>query len=226
MEIKNKDLKRRLIELSYKYKLSHLGSVLTAVDIIEEIYWAKKPKEKFILSCGHAGLALYCVIEKYLGVNAEKIWLHHGTHPDRCLDCHLDCSTGSLGQGLPISCGLALADRKKNVYCLISDGECSEGSIWEAMRIKDEQKLNNLIVYLNYNRFGAYKETPFPVMLIGDTCPISECEHRQKGNLYYPPNIDRIVVNLVNDFPFLKGLDAHYKIMSEEEYLQAMEILK
>ena len=109
---------------------------------------------------------------------------------------------------------------------MISDGECREGSIWEAIINKDEQKLDNLIVYLNYNGFGAYKKTPFPTMLISDTCPIDNCEHRQKGNLYYPPNIDRIIVSMVNDFPFLTGQSAHYKVMNEEEYKEAMEILK
>src|SRR2546427_251920 len=64
-QMTNKDLKKRIIEISYKNKLSHIGSCLTAVDIIDEIYAIKKPNEKFILSSGHAGLALYCVIEKY-----------------------------------------------------------------------------------------------------------------------------------------------------------------
>ena len=153
----NKDLKRRIIEISYPRKLSHLGSCLTAVDIIDEIFKIKKPEEKFVLSVGHAGLALYVVLEKYLGLNAEKIFEHHGVHPDRCSKCHIDCSTGSLGNGLPIAVGMALADRNKNVYCLISDGECSEGSIWEALRIASEQNLNNLKVYCNFNGWGAYK---------------------------------------------------------------------
>jgi transketolase len=135
----NKNLKKRILEISYKHNLSHLGSCLTAVDIIDEIYAIKKHNERFVLSSGHAGLALYVVIEKYtkgddlgmvLGINAEDIFNHHGVHPDRCSQCGLDASTGSLGQGLPIAVGMALADRSKNVYCLISDGECSEGSVW------------------------------------------------------------------------------------------------
>src|SRR4051812_33407854 len=116
--MKNKDLKKRIIEISYKHKLSHLGSCLTAVDIIDEIFQVKKPNEKFVLSSGHAGLALYVVLEKYekkdfdgnlIPLDAEEIFEHHGTHPDRCKACHLDCSTGSLGQGLPIAVGMALA---------------------------------------------------------------------------------------------------------------------
>ena len=207
-KLKNKDLKRRIIEISYKKKLSHLGSCLTAVDIVDEIFKIKKQDERFVLSSGHAGLGLYTVIEKYLGIDAEKIFEHHGVHPDYCKECHIDCSSGSLGHGLPIAVGMALADRTKNVYCLISDGECSEGSIHEALRIKSEQKLDNLKVYLNYNKWGAYKEIP-----------------------YYPLDLDiywqiKLKETNFDDFPFLKGQDAHYKVMNEEEYKQAMEILK
>lgn len=201
--IRNKDLKRRIIEISYKNKLSHIGSCLTAVDIIKEIYDQKKEDEKFILSSGHAGLALYVVIEEKTRKDAEAIFAHHGVHPDRCSSCFLDCSTGSLGQGLPIGVGMALADRSKNVYCLISDGECAEGSIWEAMRIKHEQKLDNLKVFLNHNGWAAYKPTgpiAFPL----------EMAHR----------------HTTNELPFLEGQDAHYKVMTDDDKSIAMEILK
>ena len=227
MELKNKDLKRRIIEISYKKKLSHLGSCLTAIDIIDEIFKIKKPDEKFVLSSGHAGLALYVVLEKYdkpkyLGdgvydfkglLNAEKMFEHHGVHPDYCKECHIDCSSGSLGNGLAISVGMALADRKKNVYCLISDGECSEGSIWEALRIGEENKLENLKIYININGWGAYKEIDGDKLvnridkIAGDLFP-----------LYRGTDI--------KDFPFLKGQDAHYHVMNEEEYALALQILK
>ena len=212
--IKNKSLKRRIIEISYARKLAHLGSCLSALDIIDEIYSIKKPDEKFILSSGHAGLALYCVIEKYEGLDAEKIFEHHGVHPDRCSDCHLYYSTGSLGQGLPAAVGMALAKREKNVYCLISDGECSEGSIWEALRIAHEQELKNLKVYVNINGFGAYKE-------------IVPWELSQKLNAFtYRPKIN-IKLTDMNDYPeWLRGQQAHYLTLNEEQYKEMMEILK
>lgn len=225
--MKNKDLKRRILDISYIYKLSHLGSCLTAVDIIDEIYATKKPDEKFVLSSGHAGLALYSVLEKYIkpkdlgdGVkdfrtllDAENIWLHHGTHPDRCNECHIDCSAGSLGQGLPIAVGMALADRSKNVYCLISDGECSEGSIWEALRIAKEQKLENLRLYINWNGWAAYKQTDLDLFL--------------KQSAYWSPNkFVYIKRTNVDDFYFLKGQDAHYHVMTEEEYKEGLKLLE
>lgn len=213
MEIKNKDLKKRIIEISYPRKLSHLGSCLTACDIIEEIYQIKKPDEKFILSSGHAGLALYCVIEKHLGIDAEKIFKHHGVHPDRCNQCHIDCSTGSLGQGLPIAVGMALARKDRDVYCLISDGSMMEGSNWEALRIMNDKKVTNLKIYININGWGAYQKIDGKILV-------------DRLAYFSFNNPIEIRVTKSNQFPFLKGQDAHYKIMNEEEYKQAMEILK
>lgn len=149
-------LHARVIEISKKFGLSHVGSNLTSVDIIDEIYGIKDKDEHFVLSCGHAGLALYVVIEKYFGLNAEDIYEQHGTHPSRCTDCHISCSSGSLGHGLPIAIGMAVADRTKNVYCLISDGECFEGSIWESLNAIRKYKVHNLKVYLNFNGWSAY----------------------------------------------------------------------
>lgn len=208
----NKDLKRRLIEISYKYNLIHLGSVLTAVDIIKEIFDIKKPDEKFVLSSGHAGLALYTVLESKGGRNAEEIFNHHGVHPDRCSECGIDCSTGSLGNGLPIAVGMALAARKKNVYVLISDGECSEGSIWEALEVAHEQKLSNLKIYINCNGWGAYKAIQRDHLI-------------QRCVAFTNVNISFVDTN-VNDFPFLEGQKGHYVVMTEDEYKEAMEILK
>jgi transketolase N-terminal domain/subunit len=150
------ELHDRIIEISKKHHLAHLGSTLTAVNIIDEIYKTKQHDEKFILSAGHMGLALFVVIEKYEGVDAESIFLHHGVHPDRCEKCHLYCSTGSLGNGLPIALGMAMADRTKNVYCLISDGEAFEGTIWETANVMRRYSVTNLKVYLNYNSYSAY----------------------------------------------------------------------
>ena len=149
-------LHHRIIEISKNLHLSHVGSCLTACDIIEEIYTAKKKDEKFVLSCGHSGLALYVVLEKHYGLDAEELFLKHGTHPHRDVLDHIHCTTGSLGMGLPIALGMALADRTKNVYCLISDGELFEGTIWESANVIQKYHVSNLKVYLNFNGWSAY----------------------------------------------------------------------
>lgn len=234
----NKDLKKRIIEISYSRKLAHLGSCLTSVDIIDEIFKIKKPDEKFVLSSGHAGLALYVVLEKYLGLNAEEIFEHHGVHPDRCVKCHIDCSSGSLGNGLPIAVGMALADRSKNVYCLISDGECSEGSIWEALRIIEEQKLYNIRIIVNANGWGAYKEIDIAKLFDRLNSVL-----KGKVSFFLASSIisswDNFNWSLRNEdtlvwvahtsseyFPFLKGQKGHYIAMNQEQYGEALGILK
>lgn len=145
----------RIIEISKKHGLSHLGSCLTAVDIIDEIYYGKEDDEPFILSSGHAGLALYVVLEKYYGYDAEALYLKHGVHPNRDLGDKIYCSTGSLGQGITIALGMAMAT-DKNVHCLISDGEAYEGTIWEVGNVIDRYGIKNLKVYCNYNGWSAY----------------------------------------------------------------------
>lgn len=187
------ELHNRIVEISKKLGLAHVGSNLTSVDIIDEIYSARKDDEPFILSCGHAGLALYVVIEKHYGINAEDIFAHHGTHPERCEKCKIYCSTGSLGHGLPIAIGMALADRKKNVYCLISDGEAYEGSIWESANVIRKYDIDNLMVYLNWNGWSAYDRVdPVMISLIREMFP----------NMV-------IIETRVEDYG-LKGLSAHY----------------
>lgn len=207
--MRNKDLKRRIIEISYKNKLCHIGSCITAVDIIEGIYQLMKPSDKFVLSCGHAGVALYVVLEKHLGLDADALFEKHGVHPNRDPKNGIEVSTGSLGHGLAIAVGMALADRNRKVYCLLSDGECAEGLVWEALRVKREQKLDNLIVYCNYNRWAAYRKVPiyplFGKLVSADVTP---------------------VFTDVEQLPCLKGQEAHYRILSKGDYEEAMEILK
>ena len=214
--MKNADLKKLILEISYKHQSSHLGSCITAVDIIDEIYQIKKPDEKFVLSCGHAHLAHLVVMEKYkqIDLDAELLFARYGVHCDRDTGC--DVSTGSLGQGLPIALGMALADRSKNVYCLISDGECAEGSIWEALHIIEDTlfPFTNLHIYLNLNLYGAYRIIEGASLIRR----IEEVGLKVKNRV-------KIVYTNFDDFPFLNGIDAHYKVMTEEDYRQAMEVL-
>ena len=136
-------IEKRILTLSHKYKLSHVGSCLMASEIINATYKTRKPDEPFILSNGHAGLALYCVLEQWGLGDAEELFLKHGVHPNRDMKAGIWASTGSLGHGIGIAVGMALSNRKRLVYVMISDGECAEGSLWEALRVAGEQKLEN-----------------------------------------------------------------------------------
>lgn len=202
-----KDTRKRLIDISYKEKLSHLGSCLGVVDIIDDIYKIKESSEKFILSCGHAHVAHAVVMEKY-GIiqSAEDVINKFGIHCDRKAGC--DVSTGSLGMGLPIAVGIALSNRERNVYCLISDGECAEGSIYEAFNVIRQDKLENLKIKVAFNGYGAYRKITR-----------SDIDYLVNG-------MAEVIETDISYLPFLIGLDAHYKIINEDEYNQAIKMLK
>lgn len=229
-----RELKKRIIELSFEKKLSHLGSSLSAVDLINTIYAFKDKEDVFVLSNGHAGMALYVVLEKY------KILKNHdieslSVHPDRNINLGIHVSTGSLGQGLPIAVGMALADKKRKVYCLISDGECAEGSVWEALRIIVEQKLRNLTVLVNANGWGAYGRinlyTLKERLQAFDLNVISVNGHNsiEIGKVLVQESDNAKLIfatTIVEHFPFLNGLSAHYYTMKDEDYKLALDMLR
>jgi len=200
--------KRRLIDITYQERLSHLSSTLSALPIIEEIYEHRQNDEVFILSNGHAGLALYVVLEKYYGVDPVAMLHKHGIHPGRDLENHLYCSTGSLGSGLPIAIGHALATPNKNVYCMISDGEAAEGSIWESLRFIHDNKVDNLHVYANLNGMGAY-----------DMVDSMTLSHRLVAFL---PRIN-IRFSYPPKWSFAKDLLTHYYVLKEQDYREIIE---
>lgn len=230
-----KSTRKRILKISFQERASHIGSCLSEVDLIDAIYQVKQDDEKFVLSNGHSAIALYVILEKHHLLKPEIIQNLH-IHPDYNPSFGIDVSTGSLGQGLPIALGMALANRKKNVYCTISDGECSEGSIWETLQIAEEQNTNNLKVVLNANGWGAYKEISLQKLkkrvdsfdwevIEVDGHDIDELIKALVMNTLKKPLL--IFANTeVEQLPFLKGLDAHYKVMNEEEFNQAMEILQ
>jgi transketolase len=205
-----KQSQKRILEIAKKHNLSHLGSYYSALPILEKIYSEMTDEDIFILSSGHAAVALYVTLEKHKGINAETLFEKHGGHPHYNEQDELYCSTGSLGLGLLVAIGRALADRSRKVYCLISDGECAEGSIWEGLRFIHEENIPNIEVYVNMNGYAAY-----------DAVDVDYLSSRLKSFL---PRI-KIIHTEVNAFPFLRGLNAHYHIMSEEDYKHALKTL-
>jgi transketolase len=202
-------LEKRVVELSYKYGLTHIGSCLTSVNIIDKIYQVKKKTDPFILSNGHAALALYVVLEKWEGKDAEKLVKKHGTHPNRDLDDGIYCSTGSLGMGITVAVGMALADREHRVYVLMSDGECAEGAVWEALQVAANQRLENLNIAVVCNGYSAYGRVD-----------VDDLDTRL--NAFYPCLCFRS--NLFNLPEFMQGLAGHYLKLNKEQYDELMLI--
>lgn len=162
------------VRMTNSGRSGHVGSMLSMADIVAVLYDrildvdplnpGKPDRDRFILSKGHAGAAVYAALAENGFIPLE--WL--GTYYKDCgkLSGHIshhisgvEFSTGSLGHGLPVAVGMSLAakvtDMAHRVFCLMSDGDCNEGSTWEAIMFAAQQKLDNLIAIVDYNRVQA-----------------------------------------------------------------------
>jgi len=230
-----KNLRRKILNILHEGHSSHIGSCFTAVDIIDAIYKVKKKEDRFVLSYGHTAVALYAVLEKCEMIKNPSL-KKFCVHPDMDLKNGIEVSSGSLGQGLPIALGMALSEKEHDVYCLISDGECTEGSIWEALRLALDLKAGNLKIILAANGYGAYDAIDikklegrlrgfgFDLDIVNghDTKKIEKALRKKPGR---KPKIIFAVCSS-EQLPFLKGVGAHYHVMCEEDYKLGMEQLK
>ena len=169
-------IRRRALQMICQAKSSHIGSVFSAVDILAVLYdtilrvdpWRPDwpDRDRFILSKGHACAGLYAALAERGFIPAA--WLDeffanggplmgHATHwgvPG------VDVSTGSLGHGLSLGCGMALAGKRDQlsyrVFVILSDGECNEGSTWEAALFAPQHRLDNLVAIVDYNKIQSF----------------------------------------------------------------------
>jgi transketolase len=168
-------LRGKVIEMCHKTGAAHLGSSLSCCDIVAAAYWhavqidpkcpADPLRDRFILSKGHAATALYAAraFKGFFPVELLETYCQDGgmlaEHPPANLLPGIEAATGSLGHGLPIGIGMALAGRirgqKFRVFALLSDGENNEGSVWEAAMFAAAQKLENLCIVVDYNKWQA-----------------------------------------------------------------------
>lgn len=200
-------LEKRCIELTYGHNMTHLGSVLTAVGLIDKIYLAKNKDDKFVLSSGHAFLAHAVVLEKNGVADADELVKRHGTHPNRDPLNKIWVSTGSLGQGLPIAVGMAIARPEIDIFVLISDGEANEGSVFEALRIAGELRLENLKVVVNANGYSALGRVDVDLL-------------DKRIQMFYPCLVVR--TDLFKYPEWLQGVTAHYLALNDEQYKELM----
>lgn len=195
-------LQLRLLEQSFKYSKSHLGSAFSTLPIIIEIYENFTVEDRFVLSNGHAASALYVALEHYRGVDSNKLFREMGDHPKRDRSIGIDCSTGSLGMGITVAVGMALASPNSQVNCLLSDGECAEGSVWEALKFLSSKDLPNIRIYVNMNGWSAY-----------DPVDVNSLESQLIS--VYP----KIKIRRTTTFPLDEiGLSAHYVKLSDDLY--------
>lgn len=147
-------LKKRILQISKNKGLSHIGSCLSVLPILVDIYERKHPQDIVILDGAHAHIAHLVVKEKYEFLeNIEEIVDKVGIHCDKEAGC--DASGGSLGHGMGIAIGMALTNRERTVNVILTEGSLMEGSTWEGLRNYSELGLENIHVYLNLNGYSA-----------------------------------------------------------------------
>lgn len=251
-------VRRIILEQSKRANVGHIGSALSIVDIIVALYahilringFDDPERDRFILSKGHAALALYAMLflkgwitdaelNTYCGDNSLL-----GTHPEQALS-GIDFSTGSLGMGLSVGAGEALAARlhrsDRRVYVLISDAECNEGSTWEAIMFAAHHNLSNLITIIDLNgqqAFGYTDQvlslTPMAERWRAFNWDVHEVDgHDIAGIAQTISRIDKTSRKphvLIARTTFGKGISYmenqikwHYLPMTDEEYKQALK---
>jgi len=159
------------VRMTGKANASHIGSALSSADILAALYGRalrydpKRPdwpdRDRFIMSKGHACTALYATLAEsgFFPLQTLETFYQNGSplaghvmHKD---NPGVELSTGSLGHGLPVATGMAIAakrdGRPSRVFCLLSDGECDEGSVWESALFAPQHHLDNLVVIVDYN---------------------------------------------------------------------------
>ena len=166
-----KEVRKGIIEEVYNAKSGHPGGSLSCADILTVLYFnqmnidEKKPndvnRDRLVLSKGHASPALYSVLAQKGYFDKEqlqtfrKIGSNLQGHPDMKKIPGVDMTTGSLGQGLSVAVGMAIASKMNKagckIYCIVGDGEIEEGQIWEATMAASKNELDNLCVILDNN---------------------------------------------------------------------------
>ncbi len=171
LELKAAEMRKEILEMIVGGHGTHIASAFSIIDILVYLYDKvlkinpQNPndvkRDKFVLSKGHGGSALYVVLANY-GFFPKRILKTYcsegsilGGHPDKGVP-GIEASTGSLGHGLPVAVGFALANKinksKSKIYCLVGDGECNEGTIWEACMVASHHELDNLVLIVDNNR--------------------------------------------------------------------------
>lgn len=166
-------IRRIFLRMHYENKASHIGSGLSSIDILAYLHrsWLR-PQDRFILSKGHAASALYATLHHFGILSGDQLATYYqdGTalpaHPAAGVLDAIPVATGSLGHGLPIAAGYAFAHRHlepgatpSRIACLLSDGECNEGSVWEAALFAAHHRLDNLVAIIDANGLQGFGRT-------------------------------------------------------------------
>jgi transketolase len=244
--------RRRLLEMHWRSRVGHLGGNLSAIDammLVHHEYLGSN--DRFVLSKGHSAGAYYVTLWS-LGLlsDADLDSFHRDAtrlagHPPATGIPSILFSTGSLGHGLPLACGLALAARLRGnggrIYCLTSDGEWQEGSTLEALIFAAHRGLDNLTILVDHNGlqgFGSTAEVasmdPLDARLAGFDVELRDCDGHDLNALRRAigPAANRPVVVIMRTVkgrgvPGMEGrMDSHYLPITEADYRAAVDRLE
>lgn len=178
LDERSRHLRRQIVRVLERGGRGHLGTSLSLVEILRVLfdkvlrYDARNPawpdRDRFILSKGHGCITLYVMLQEKGYFPEEELWKFCrfdgilGGHPDPKVP-GIEVSTGSLGHGLPIGVGMAVSAKRARadhrVFVVLGDGECNEGSVWEAAMSASKHKLDNLVTMVDYNKQQSYGST-------------------------------------------------------------------
>lgn len=162
-----KEYRKNILKISQNVPALHIGGAYSCTEILEVIYnyfLNTIEKDLFILSKGHASILQYVILESKKIIKKRELALYCkkngslGVHAEITTK-GINASTGSLGHGLAIAAGFALAEKKSKVFIVISDGELQEGSTWEAIMLIPALKLSNVILVVDNNNLQSLEKT-------------------------------------------------------------------
>ena len=257
---KSNKIRKMILAMHNAAQTSHIGSAFSCVDILTALYFAvlkinpkdplNKKRDRFILSKGHAISALYATLaeKKFFPEILLKQYCCNGGllpgHATRGSVPGVEASTGSLGHGLPIGSGIAFAGKADGfnyrVFVLMSDGECNEGSVWEAALFAAQHQLDNLVGIIDYNKlqgFGSTKDIlelePLKDKWLSFGWAVKEVDghdHEKVIKILQKTPIKKNKPNLIiahtvkgKGVPFMENkMEWHYKSTNSDQYKEAL----
>jgi transketolase len=240
--------RKKILELSQKVGALHIGGSFSSVEILDTIYnFLLKKNDKFILSKGHTGILQYVILESKKVIS--KKYLHSfcqknsklGVHPDYG-NPGIEASTGALGHGLGIASGLAIGQKKVNLYVVISDGELMEGTTWEYILMISSLKIFNINLFIDNNglQSSTFSKDTHPTLMpitnklkaFGWT--VKSCNGHNVNEIYKHSIMREknkpfaLVCNTIKGFPIPYMMNIpmwHYRSPNTKEYKSAINYL-
>lgn len=254
MQINPKKIRMHVLNMVYSKKSGHIGGSFSIAELISYLYSTYNlassdiDSDKLILSKGHAVPAIYAALYELGKIKEEDLANFREIdsplqgHPDKCRLPLMHATTGSLGQGLSIAIGHALAAKMQNkkfkVFCILGDGEIQEGQVWESFMFAPKYELSNLIAFVDLN--GGQNDG-----YVSDTLNIGEVKNKIKTFGWNVINIDGHSIKsidgamnrLSNTKPncillrtvkgkgvsFMEHPEWHSRVPTEDEYKKALE---